>query len=983
MEEQPFVAREGELAQLNCFLKRALAGQGQVCFVAGEAGMGKTALVAEFARRAQEQHEDLVVAFGQGDDIHDVGAPYLPFLELLGLLTGDVDAKLARGVITPENAGRLERMAVTTVEVLLAVGRGLLETFAPLAEQAMRVAELAANEVSLSDRLKRLAGRSQGSAILDIPAIEQARIFEQYTKVLQELAKQKPLLLILDDLHWADTTSIGLLFRLGRRIGGNGILIVGTYRPEEVTLGRAGQRHPLEKVLTELKRHHEDTRVDLDQVTVAEGQRLVSAILDTEPNQLGRKFRQALYHHTNGNPLFTIELLRVMQERGDIIRDAFGQWVESATLNWETIPAPVGAVFEERVGRLTESLQKILDIASVEGERFTAQVIAQVLGIHEREVLRVLSQELEGRHRLVQEQEQKQIGQGFLSYFRFIHVQLQQYLYNKLGTARQRLLHENVGTALKELYGDHADEAAVQLAQHFEKAQIAGKAIYYLLEAGKACVIAGAFDAALEHLKNAWKSFEDTLEQGVVLLRARVAYETGLTYVRRGGAENLQAALEWQNKGLALALPETPTAEAALLHLLGAYVGARRLDLDHIVRESKPALELAQEAGAKLELGRAYQMLALAARAQRRFNSALEYCQGSIEVFQELSNEIELAKGYTSQGIVALEMGDWLLAKASYVRALEIQERIGDELQIATTCCNLADLCYHLGDLEHGFVFARRGLGIFTELESTHKITAQVTLATLFLRQGKLGEARKQLSEACEHVEKLGDVESTPIVGRWSVQVHLAEGNLTQAEAEVKPLLALKRDKLGIDAEPIQRLWGQILAAQGKLSKAQIVLQESLRQLGLYETDYEVACTLLVLSGVLAGMKGRMEQALEHVERARAIFAELGAKPDLEEADRLIARLLTKQGKLAEAIQILEASLERLEQMQIPYQFAHVQLELARVLSQIDGRAQDALAHAEHARAILAELGAGLGILEAEKLIAELRERIGESVSRR
>jgi adenylate cyclase len=107
MTDQVFVGREQELTQLWEFLDRAIDSQGQVCFVTGEAGSGKTALVTEFARRAQEKHSDLVVAIGQCDAHTGMGDPYLPFREVLSLLTGDVEAKLAGGAITKENASPL------------------------------------------------------------------------------------------------------------------------------------------------------------------------------------------------------------------------------------------------------------------------------------------------------------------------------------------------------------------------------------------------------------------------------------------------------------------------------------------------------------------------------------------------------------------------------------------------------------------------------------------------------------------------------------------------------------------------------------------------------------------------------------------------------------------------------------------------------------------------------------------------------------
>ncbi len=112
-----FVGREGELEQLGALLSRALSGSGQVAFVAGEAGAGKTALLREFTRRAQDAHPDLVVAAGECNSLDGQGDPYLPFREVLALLTGDVDAGLAQGTITPTNAERLRRLIARSGQV--------------------------------------------------------------------------------------------------------------------------------------------------------------------------------------------------------------------------------------------------------------------------------------------------------------------------------------------------------------------------------------------------------------------------------------------------------------------------------------------------------------------------------------------------------------------------------------------------------------------------------------------------------------------------------------------------------------------------------------------------------------------------------------------------------------------------------------------------------------------------------------------------
>jgi predicted ATPase len=193
MHRPVFVARDRELGQLDGFLNQALAAQGLVCFVTGEAGSGKTALVAEFARRAQEQHKDLVVAVGQGDAQTGMGDPYLPFREVLGQLTGDVDAKLARGAISSVNAGRLRRLLRLSGEALVEVGPDLVGIFVPGAGLATRVAAFAAEKAGWLEKLERLAVRPREREVLASPGIGQEHIFEQYTNVLHRLAEKKPL----------------------------------------------------------------------------------------------------------------------------------------------------------------------------------------------------------------------------------------------------------------------------------------------------------------------------------------------------------------------------------------------------------------------------------------------------------------------------------------------------------------------------------------------------------------------------------------------------------------------------------------------------------------------------------------------------------------------------------------------------------------------------------------------------------------------
>ncbi len=498
IEPPIFVACEGELDQLHSFLSLALAGQGRVVFVIGEAGSGKTALMNEFTRRAQETHADLIVASGNCNAHTGIGDPYLPFREILELLTGDVEAQWAAGAITREHVRRLWRTLPLTTQALLEAGTGLINTFVPGSALVDRASACIPGRTDWLAHLAELAGYKLPPGP-SVHSLQQSDLFEQVTKVLQLLAQRAPLLLVIDDLQWADPGSISLLFHLGRRLAGCRILIFGAYRPEEVASGRDGKRHPLESVVNELQRLFGDIMVNVGQI---KNRDFVEAVLDSEPNHLGPSFRQMLHRQTGSHPLFTIELLRGMQERGDLVRDQDGQWVEGMSLDWETLPARVEAVIAERIDRLSRPLQAALRVACVEGKTFTAEVVARIQASDEREMLVQLSGELDKRHHLISAQSIARVDKQLLSRYRFRHILFQKYLYNSLDEVERVHLHEQVGTALETLYSAQEETAAIapQLARHFLEARITDKAIHYLHQAGDRAVQMSAYREGMAHL---------------------------------------------------------------------------------------------------------------------------------------------------------------------------------------------------------------------------------------------------------------------------------------------------------------------------------------------------------------------------------------------------------------------------------------------------------------------------------------------------
>jgi DNA-binding SARP family transcriptional activator/predicted ATPase len=500
VEKNLFVARENELTQLEDFLLKTLSGMGNVVFITGEAGSGKTSLIQEFTQCVQGSYSDVLVAIGNCNAHSGRGDPFLPFREILELLTGDVEARWAAGAVTTEQARSLWNSCPVAIQAILDVGPDLIDTFVAgsgLFDRAFLAAPIDGNYL---EELKDLV-RRKSTGLAD-PNPQQQNLLDQYTRVLQLLSRQSALIIIVDDLQWADLGSISLLFHLGREITGFKILVIGAFRPEDVALERGGERHPLKPVINELKRNYGEIGVNLDRIGSLE---FVEAVIDSEKNSLGSSFREMIFKQTSGHPLFTIELLRGLQERGDLIQDQDGSWIEGSQLDWDKMPSRVEAVIAERIGRLKQPMQDVLRIASIEGEVFTSEALAQVLDIDPRDMLSCLSTELEKKHRLVKAHSIQRRDNQLLSSYRFQHILFQKYLYSSLDEIERVHLHESIGIALEDLYKEQEDRylIAPQLVRHFHKAKIITKEIDYLYLAGKRAIQMSAYQESISHLSKA------------------------------------------------------------------------------------------------------------------------------------------------------------------------------------------------------------------------------------------------------------------------------------------------------------------------------------------------------------------------------------------------------------------------------------------------------------------------------------------------
>ncbi len=865
--------RQAQFETLDTALVHALTGPSQVILVAGDAGTGKTTLIREFSRRAQEANDQLIVAYGQSSAPD--ADPYLPFKEITVLLTGDVDGAQAKRVLNEVNGRRLKRAGVTFMEIMVEVGGDLVGVLMPGAALLARV-------VSLGLKALKIGWVNQLEKQVEHPPSREGfkpeQIFEQFSRVLMEFAAKNSLLLVLDDLHWADSGTLDLFFYLTRRMQQAShlpLMLVGMYRPTEIRLGRDGTRHPLERIINEVRRYWGDAEIDLEEtVGGAAGRAFVNSLIDTEPNRLDAAFRELLFRRTDGHPLFTVELLRTLEERGVLVKDEGGQWVVGQPVTFEELPDKIEAVIEERISRLEKSLKDILTCGSVEGEQFTAEIVARVRKIEELQLAEDLSEELKNRYSLVVPAGEAQTSQKRLHIYRFLHVLFQQYLYDNLSAMQRQLLHRAVGEALEALYGDDVDQVAAQLARHFDEAFEDEKAIRYLLLAGDRAKAAYANADAIRAFVHA-RAVIARGQIGRQEQEYQIAQSLVQVYALQGQVPEQQAEID---RMLRLArtlsdqgkLADGYTWQAKFYTQVGDYAQAKQAGVN--------ALNVAQQLGDELRAADAKAAIGEACAFRAEHDEALSHLSAALETYRKQGDKHRQAEALRLQALVYLNRNDYPEALERAQHALGLFREIGDRLGEDETLRYLGDIYCGRGDYQQGLDCYQQVLQIRREIGNRARVGGALgDIGDVYLFLGRYRESlalhRQSLAIDSEVGYKYGQTWAHHDLG--VIQLNLS--NLAMARAELEQALALA---LEIQAPNL------ILLSKNDLSRVFRALggEENLRR--AWQLAHE-ACELGEQASLVFGtIAGRSYQAL----------AELGLGQPAEAAKDSLA-----------AVQLLEA----------------------------------------------------------------------------
>jgi predicted ATPase/DNA-binding winged helix-turn-helix (wHTH) protein len=454
-EPTTFVGRERETKRLAEHFQRMLGGAGKLVFLTGEAGIGKSALAEEFMRSVRRLHPGLMLASGRAVEQYGTGEAYLPFLDALSTLLRDGGDALPVMLRAHAPTWCLQLPAFSS--------RGDL------------------------DQLRR-----------ETVGATKDRMLREMGDALGVLSSTAPLVLLLEDLHWADPSTVDLLRHLCHRIAAQRVLLLVTFRPEDLEI----RNHPLKNCKVEMQARQQCDEIALD---VLNPEDIVSYLnLRFNPDDFPSELAGLIRKRTDGQPLFTVSLLGFLAGRGDIANtnSCWRLAMPLGELDLE-IPDSIRAMIHRKSEALDAGSRLALQYASVEGEEFLSTVLAKLLDSDDLKVEEQLAA-LAKTHRLIELRGEEELPDGVLATrYAFAHALYQNVFYDELVSKRRTLLHGRAGEELLRHYGDRAPRIAVQLAMHFERGRNWARAIEFLLLAGANATSMYANVQAEEHYTHA------------------------------------------------------------------------------------------------------------------------------------------------------------------------------------------------------------------------------------------------------------------------------------------------------------------------------------------------------------------------------------------------------------------------------------------------------------------------------------------------
>ena len=899
-----FVGREREMTRLRGALEQAKAGRGRVTVLVGEPGIGKTRCAEELAKHAEAR--DMTVLWGKSYEAQGVPA-YWPWINAL------------------------KRYAMTQPEESLR---------SQLGDMASYVMEL------VPEIGKLLEGIPEAMKLED-PEASRFRLFNAVTEFLRAAAEDRRLLIILEDLNWADAQTLLLLEFIAREVATMGLLILGTYRDVELR-----RTHPLAKTLGELTRESAFERVVLRRLT--EG--AVEAYLERASEEsIDDSLRQTIYERTEGNPFFLQETMRLLQQER-----LYGSGGAEGILH--RIPEGVREAIGRRLDRLSEGCNRLLAQAAVIGREFDLEQLRAILAnVSEEEMIEALEEAAAAR--MIDELPER------YGKYQFNHALVQDTLVEELSLTRRVRIHADVVRALEELYGEEAEKHAEELVVHYANAEVImgnEKLVRYCLVAGRRALDRYAWEEA-------WSYFQQGLEaKGEVAVddeKADLVLGWGKAF--RGGSDLreseadrfrslIRAAFDYYEKAGNI----SGAVEAATCFRIGPSFGQREA-----LTMSERALKLVTPG--TLEEGRG-----LLARANALWQSLGDY-QGAAKDFERA---LDIARENRAVGLELSVLNSWTniadfehqqeLALKLNRQALELARQV-DDVQSAYGVHELAIRIYgaRLGGFQAAIEHASEALKWRRKLR---RGVPNVLWMTQYLYQlvGDWDRARECSDEALES----GPGTRADLYSLARVRLEYETGNREHGDEFLERYLAYwKRTDSPLDfasrflvggpsALPeLARITGDmrrldlaeetantILGSEHATYSARYAATAGLGRIAVLRGDREAAATYYEklrgasrgpmqdrgLLGMLSQTNGDLDTAVGHFQDTQVFFEKAGYRPYLawncyDYAGALFER--RRSGDLAWAKSLLQQGLAITRELGMPPLHQKIETRLAEL----------------------------------------------------
>ncbi len=968
LQQPELIGREEELNKLKQSLDNAIAGKGSTTFIAGEAGIGKTRIVSELIKEAEAKNVQLIQGWCLSESLEPLMPVKTALREsgLLYLISGDppplvVSAYLLNkaGMLISQVereetnldsdifAGMLQAVGnfvQDSLSMMKGGGTGSLNSlgfgdFTILIQSTgnlslATVIEGTNSEFLIEDMKRTLndigdkfddwvgdvsstkeiqpkiawfvnSGKFDGRFLVDDPRIKQENLFDNILLGIQRASEDKPILLFLDDLQWSDHTTMNIIHYLSRNTRNNNVLILGTYRPEDISEGLDSSTHHLETSMQGMTREDLLNKMELKRLDAQGTEKIVQSMLGKTSFEYD--FFDKIFRETDGSPFFILEVIKMLVEDGAIAQDKDGIWHIEKDLDELNIPSKVYDVVKRRLNRLIKEQKLILECASVVGNEFQSEIVRTVTGSNRISLLKNLS-EIEKSHKLIHSFEKKYV---------FDHAKIREVLYNEIMDELKQEYHRIVGDTLSELYKDNLDEIINELAYHYYEAGD-HRAIEHLIRAG---------DMAKEKYANeeAIKLYEDAIRLSGSEVNLEILEKLGdiqstigeydaaietfgkvkdLTEDNEVKARNLRMIGDiYGNTGEydksleifanAKEVAEEGTAEYGRICRNESSIYERKGDYDKGLALSNAALKYFEESGAeKKDIGDTFRIIGNLNASKGNFNTALEYYEKSLPIMKEINELYGIAAALNNIGTVYTIKGDMVRELEYYERSLEIFDNIGFKLGIATLLNNIGNVNYTKGELTKALNHYERSL------KTREMIGDQQGIAMSLNNMGFVEYDKGEPANALEYYQR--SLKLCMAIGDKYIPIH-AHCGIADTYIEMKDVQKAFENaekaieiavEIGAKAEEGMghRVFGKVHRVAEDLDKAEEEFQKA-------KTIFDAAgekVELAVLSyeqALLFKEKAKPAKARENLEKTLSEFEEMGMKLWVERCEKALESL--------------------------------------------------------------------------------------------